>query len=50
MVESRSSNLLILARLAFEAAVRNEGDLFALFDTPPPRALAELAQAMAMAR
>lgn len=31
MVKSRSSDLLILARLALEAAIRTEADLLALF-------------------
>jgi len=39
MRESRSNDLLILARVALQAAIRSEGDLFALLkDTTTPPA------------
>jgi hypothetical protein len=41
MLESRSSDLLILARVALEAAIRTDGDLLALLETSPTRAPAK---------
>jgi hypothetical protein len=35
MLDSRSHDLLILARAALQAAIRNEGDLLALLPEPP---------------
>jgi len=40
MRESRSNDLLILARVALQAAIRSEDDIFALLkDTPTPPAI-----------
>jgi hypothetical protein len=36
MLHSRSSDLLTLARVALQAAIRNEADLLALLDADPP--------------
>jgi hypothetical protein len=35
MLDSRSHDLLMLARVALEAAIRTENDLLALLDEPP---------------
>jgi hypothetical protein len=36
MLHSRSSDLLTLARVALQAAIRNEADLLALLSADPP--------------
>ena len=49
MLKSRSSDLLILARLALEAAIRTDADLLALLETPPTRAPIEPMQGVTLA-
>jgi hypothetical protein len=49
MLDSRSHDLLVLARLALEAAIRSENDLVELLDDAKPRPASAVATAHAAA-